>query len=344
MRVDRREFLGMVAAAIVIPWRVRDEHPVVESTLGNLRGVEENGLRVFRGIPFAKPPVGGLRFRPPEPPVKWAGIRDATRNAPPAVQPGAAGSEDCLYLNVWAPSGKGPYPVLFWIHGGGNEGGGTAGESGAGFAREEIVVVTVAYRLGAFGFLELGGILAEYKESGDNGIRDLEAALRWVRENIVGFGGEPSQVTIAGQSAGAKDVAALMAAKSARGLFARAIMESGSGQTVHDARSAHEVASLMLREMGTDESRILTAPASEVLAAQRRLDADYPHDFPFRPFVGGAYLPKRPVDLVDGSVPLLIGTNRDESIAFMDPKDASKPIRPREVTNLPFDRIPEMEK
>lgn len=310
---------------------------------GTLSGLVEGNLRVFRGIPFARPPIGPLRFRPPVPPEPWIGVREATRNAPAAIQGGPNDSEDCLYLNVWAPQGNGPFPVLVWIHGGGNAGGGTNGQSGASFAREGIVVVTIAYRLGTFGFLELGG---EYADSGTNGIRDQEAALRWVRVNIHAFGGDPKQVTISGHSAGAKDVAALMGAPSAQGLFARAVMLSGGGQTIHTRESAAEAtaglfAALALKPGETD--RLLKLSAAEIHAGQRRLEATYAHNFAFRPFVGGKYLPKRPVDLVRGHVPLLIGTARDESLTFMSRADAGKPIRSREIANVPFARIPEME-
>jgi para-nitrobenzyl esterase len=319
----------------------------VKVAQGVLRGTLEGGLRVFKGVPFAQPPVGPLRFRPAQPPLPWNGVRDAVRNAPAAMQTGQAGSEDCLYLNVWAPPSGGSHPVLVWIHGGGNAGGGTNGQSGASFAREGIVVVTVAYRLGTFGFMEFGEVLGpEYADSGDNGIRDLETALRWVHQNVAAFGGDPARVTIAGQSAGAKDVAALLAAKSTRGLFARAIMHSGGGQTIHTRESAREATAGLLDALGLkggDARRLLTMPADEILAGQRKLEATYHHNFPFRPFVGGKYMPRRPVDLVEGGVPLLIGTTRDESISFMPRSDAGKPIRSREITNLPFPHVAEME-
>lgn len=325
------------------PLRLFAEETRVTVRQGTLKGLIEGNLRVFRGVPFAKPPVGMLRFRPPAPPASWPGERDATRNAPAAIQGGASDSEDCLYLNVWAPQGPGPFPVLVWIHGGGNAGGGTNGQSGASFAREGIVVVTIAYRLGTFGFLELGG---DYADSGTNGIRDQEAALRWVHENIHAFGGDPQRVTIAGHSAGAKDVAALMGAPSAQGLFARAAMLSGGGQTIHTPDSAAEVTAGLYSALSIpkgDVHRLLALSSAEILAGQRRLEAGYSHNFPFRPFVGGKFLPKRPVDLVQGHVPLLIGTARDESLTFMSRADAGKPIRSREIANVPFARIPEME-
>ncbi|MCO5295456.1 MAG: carboxylesterase family protein [Fimbriimonadaceae bacterium] len=345
--MDRRTFLSLSLGVALAPGRLFDaQGPTVTTRQGDLRGTVEDGLRVFRKVPFALPPTGRNRFRPPLPPQPWTGVRDAFQKALPAMQPGANGSEDCLYLNVWAPSGPGPFPVLMWIHGGGNEGG-AAGDNGGLFAREGIVVVLVAYRLGAFGFLELGDVLGEpYVGTGDNGIRDLEAALRWIRENAEAFGGDPSQVTIAGQSAGAKDVAALMAAKSARGLFSRAIMESGSGQTIHSEDSAGEVVRGLLAALDlrtSDANQLLSMPAEAILEGQNRLDARYAHNFPFRPLVGGDYLPKRPVDMVEGTVPLLIGTNRDESIAFLAPADADLPIRSREVSNLDFSKVSAME-
>ncbi len=317
-----------------------DEPPTAKVREGILAGRREAGLRVFQGVPFAKPPIGPLRFRSPEAPEAWSGTREAVRNAPSAVQSGRVGSEDCLYLNVWVPEGPGPFPVFVWIHGGGNSGGGTEGQSGASFARQGIVVVTVAYRLGSFGFLELGDLLgAAYEGSGDDGIRDLEAALRWLRDNVAAFGGDPHRITIGGESAGAKDVAAVMGAPSARGLFARAIMESGGGQTVHTRESGAIVARALAAALGLkngEEKRLLDLPAEEILAGQRRLEATYPFAFPFRPFVGGTYLPKPPVELVDGGVPLLLGTNRDESLLFFPAADASKSVRSRETANARF--------
>jgi para-nitrobenzyl esterase len=260
---------------------------------------------------------------------------------------GETGSEDCLYLNVFAPQGQGPFPVLVWIHGGGNSGGGTLGESGAGLAKEGIVFVSVAYRLGTFGFVEWGDILGrEYADSGDNGILDQLQAIRWLRENVAAFGGDPRRITVAGQSAGAKDVAALMALPGAKGMFSRAIMESGSGQTVNTPSEARDVANLFLAYLGLnrgDERQVLELPAQTLLAAQRKVESNYPFNYPFRPYVGGRVLPKRPVDLVDGSVPLLLGTNHDESMGFISPGDGSKPIASREASNISYSRVKEME-
>lgn len=342
MKLDRRTFL-LGAAAALVPWHLFDDAPTVEVVQGTLVGTRENGLRVFRGVPFAQPPVGPLRFRAPLSAAPWVGKRDATKNAPKAPQGKDEGDEDCLYLNVWAPAEKGSYPVLIWIHGGGNVGGGTAGQSGAAFARDGIVTVIVPYRLGVFGFLELGDLLGpDYKGSGDNGIRDLQAVLQWAQVNIEAFGGDPKRVTIAGQSAGGKDVGALMAAPSARGLFSRAVMQSGGGQAVHTHASA-QVIEAIVGQNKSDIQRLPYMSVPELLAIGHRIEEQYQGMWPFRVYVGGSFLPKRPVDLVTGSVPLLVGTCRDESIAFMNPADAGKPIRAKELTNAPISRISPVE-
>ena len=210
--------LGALASGMPV-----SESAVVKTRSGDLRGETVDGVRVFRGIPFAQPPVGELRFRPPVEVKPWTGVRPAIRFAPEAMQPaevGIARSEDCLYLNVWAPEGKGPFPVFVWIHGGGFTGGRATAPifDGAGFARDGVVLVTVAYRLGVFGFMDLGPVLGgAYAGSGNNAMRDLVAALRWVQGNIAAFGGDPGRVTVGGESAGAKATAALMAIPEAQG-------------------------------------------------------------------------------------------------------------------------------
>ena len=200
--------------------------PMVKTPLGELRGaMVQGGVRVFKGVPFAQPPVGELRFRPTLAAKAWTGVRSATAFQSVAVQTNGGaveGSEDCLYLNVWAPAGAGPFPVYVWIHGGGYTGGSAIAPvfDGAEFAREGVVLVTVAYRLGVFGFLDVGPLLGpEYAGSGNNAIRDLVMSLKWVQENIAAFGGDRERVTIGGESAGAKATAALMGIREARGYF-----------------------------------------------------------------------------------------------------------------------------
>ena len=179
----------------------------VKTDHGIVVGRTHEGVREYLGIPYAAPPVGALRWRPPAGALAWTAPRDATRFAPAAMQPNASGvgcNEDCLYLNVWAPAAKGSYPVYVWIHGGGFTGGRSFEPmfDGTGLAREGIVCVTVAYRLGAFGFLDLSPLLGpDYAGSANNGLRDLTGALEWVLQNIEAFGGDPSRIAVCGDSA-----------------------------------------------------------------------------------------------------------------------------------------------
>ena len=219
--------------------------------MGWLQGVEEDGIRIFRGIPFAKPPVGERRFRRPEPAEPWAGVRDASRFGPSAPQtklqidflPGmdvGEQSEDCLYLNVFAPAAGGPRrPVLVWIHGGAF----TIGSGSQALydvrpivRRGDVIVVTINYRLGALGFLHLAELCGEDFADGANaGLLDQIAALGWVRDNIAGFGGDPGNVTIFGESAGGMSVGTLLGMPAARGLFQKAIAQSGAAHSANDA-------------------------------------------------------------------------------------------------------------
>src|ERR1700736_3053650 len=185
---------------------------IVTTPSGKLRGEtvpavgSDPAIRIFRGVPFAEPPIGPLRFRPPVPVKPWKGVREATTFAAAAIQPGESTiprSEDCLYLNIWAPSGNGPFPVFVWIHGGAFIGGHSFAPifDGAEFARNGIVLVTVAYRLGIFCFLDLEPLLGpSYADSGNNALRDLTASLEWVHRNIAAFGGDPARVTVGGES------------------------------------------------------------------------------------------------------------------------------------------------
>src|SRR4051812_46734226 len=233
---------------------------IVDTTLGAVRGQAlSDGGEVFAGIPFAAPPLGELRFRPPQPPVPWRGVRDGDRfaAAPAQGRPTLVGqqskmpalpgfptgdlgltSEDCLYLNVWVPGPPAaePRPALVWIYGGGFESGSAAPPytDGAALARQTgTVVVAANYRLGALGFLhqpEIGAV--------NLGVRDQIAALRWVRDNISGFGGDPDNITVAGQSAGAFSIGTLLAVPAAAGLFHKAILQSGSASRSFDPATA----------------------------------------------------------------------------------------------------------
>ncbi len=366
--LSRRNFLQLAAMAGLVPRAFAgvgraEDVPVVKTALGALRGESSaEGVRVFRGVPFAQPPTGELRFRAPVAPKAWTGVRDATRFGAAAMQPNepsVAQSEDCLYLNVWAPpSGGGPHPVFVWIHGGGYTGGQATAPifDGSLFAHEGIVLVTVAYRLGVFGFMDLEPLLgAGYADSANNAIRDLTASLRWVHENIAAFGGDPARVTVGGESAGAKATAALMAVPEARALFRSAISESGGGERVLTEAEAGKVAQ-SFGELWRGEHALATAgfedlrtgDARALIEVQQRVIARSEIHFPFRPQVSArrsALLAQRPVDLVRaGSAKgqrLLIGTNRDESALFLGPRPAADPTQ-RDLGNLSLARFDEV--
>ncbi len=338
-QASRRRFLTHASLAWLglCSQRLTSQLPSSAATIlapcGPLRGEQAGDVRVFRGVPFAEPPVGPLRFRAPVGVKPWTAERDATRFAPSAMQPlelGIEHSEDCLYLNIWAPRGPGPFPVYVWIHGGGF----TAGHSfepmydGTVLANAGVVCVTVAYRLGVFGFLDMEPLLgADYAGSANNGLRDLIASLQWVQQNIAAFGGDPKRVTVGGESAGAKLTCILMGVPSAQPLFHQMISESGGAERVWPREQSHAVglgfAGLWRTESGDGGQTIATAPADKILQVQRRFVAEWTQHFPLRPQLDGALLPSRPLEsIARGSSRgkrLLIGTNRDESALFLGP-------------------------
>ena len=324
------------AAAFVRPSHLfaqsAPDSSTVSAPTGTLHGAMEQGIRVFRGVPFAEPPVGKLRFRPPVALKPFSGVHDATKFAAEAMQKAGANiprSEDCLYLNVWAPAGKGPYPVFVWIHGGSFTSGSSFAPifDGAGFAAAGIVVITVAYRLGVFGFMDLEPLLGtSYADSANNGTRDLITALHWVRENVAAFGGDPTQVTVGGESAGAKVTAALMAVQESSVLFHSAISESGGGERVLTHQKAAQVSeefATYWKEAGYGDQDMRTADAARLIDVQQTLIARSAMHFPFRGETGGGLLAKRPIHLITGDLSkgkrLLIGSNRDESALFLGP-------------------------
>jgi len=240
--------ITVIASFIFAQSDAREDPTVVSVDGGKVRGITTDGLLTFKGIPFARPPVGNLRWRAPQPVEPWQGIRDAkTVGADPMqpadlATPGAAISEDCLYLNVWSPepaSTTTRLPVMVWIYGGGLVKGGAALYPGQYLARQGIVVVTFNYRLGRIGFFAHPAPAAEAPDEprGNYGYMDQIAALKWVQRNIAGFGGDPNNVTVAGESAGGGSVLVLLTSPMARGLFQRAILESPGLPTARAAAS-----------------------------------------------------------------------------------------------------------
>jgi para-nitrobenzyl esterase len=327
----------------------------VHTSLGSLRGEQSAGVNVFRGVPFAEPPVGALRFRPPVPAKPWQGTRDAARFAAAAMQPGAPGvskSEDCLYLNLWAPQGKGPFPVYVWIHGGGFTGGRSFSPmyDGTELAQSGIVCITVAYRLGVLGFLDMEPLLgAGYAGSANNALRDLLAALEWVQKNVAAFGGDPSRVTIGGESAGAKLTDTLLGVPAAQSLFHQAVSESGGAERVwvrsDSAAVARGFGDLWRNSTGQADSALATAAAAELMPVQEQFMRTWPRHFPLRPEIDGTLIPRPPIETIAAGSGkgkrLLIGTNRDESALFIGPHPSQDPGADQ-LGNMPaarFDKI-----
>ena len=303
-----------------------------DTSTGTIEGIYEGGVKVFKGIPYARPPLGDLRFRSPQPPEPWTGVRSArgyglwaSQNPPDSTLwgefPGEQG-EDCLTLNVWTPELIGARPVLVWLHGGAflRGSGASALYHGVRLAtRGDVVLVTINYRLGVLGFLahpeladpEAGGAIGNW------GLLDQVAALRWVRDNIAAFGGDPQNLTIFGQSAGGMSVAGLLAAPAAQGLFHRAIEQSGPPRAM-PAELAGEMAVMLLEELGVGTvADLRRVPVTALLKAQESLYAQRPRTpLMLTPVVDGAVLQADPLKAIaDGAaadVPLLIGTNRDE--------------------------------
>lgn len=309
------------------------QQDVVTVEQGALGGARRADHVVWRGIPYASPPVGEWRWRAPRPPRPWSGVRAATRPGPQAVQPddgtappAAVSGEDCLYLNVCAPSGpppEGGYPVLFFLHGGGfRTGSATQVGDGRAFARAGIVVVSANYRLGALGFAHLAGIFGEAEaDAGVCGLLDQIAALRWVRRNIAAFGGDPERITVYGVSAGAKSTANLLASPVSAGMFAQAISSSGGADHVATPEAGTAVARRLLAELGDpDRERLRAIPAREVLAAQERVLGGVAATWLWRPTMHVEVLPGLPLDLIArgsaAGVPLLVGHNGNEAALF----------------------------
>jgi para-nitrobenzyl esterase len=321
--------------------------PVVTVEQGQLRGAEKDGVLSFKGIPYAAAPFGDNRFAAPQPAAPWDGVRDALEYGPTspmgpypeAVEPllpePRIPGEDCLNLNVWTPGTDGPpRPVLVWIHGGGfvNGSGAVSGYDGTRFARDGVVCVTINYRLGVDGFLLIDGTPA------NRGLLDQIAALRWVRENIAAFGGDPDTVTIAGESAGAMSVTTLLSMPAAEGLFHRAIAQSGAGQHVLSPQTAAKVTAALAEQLGVPPTAegFSGVGIDELVAGQRALAATIAATpdpakwgeitrnlMMLEPVVDGAVVPALPLERlqqgVSSGIDVLIGSNADEHALFFVP-------------------------
>ncbi|MEI6500352.1 MAG: carboxylesterase/lipase family protein [Armatimonadota bacterium] len=310
-----------------------DDAPPIATTCGPVSGLIVDGVRVFKGIPYAAPPVGELRWQPPVPPTPWTQPRAAVAFSAACPQAKdrivplqALQSEDCLYLNVWSAQQAQKLPVMVFIHGGGFSKGSSAQSyyDSPALARHGVVLVTINYRLGDLGFFCHPALTAEsaHHASGNYGLLDQVAALQWVRDNIAAFGGDPGRVTIFGESAGAVSVGLLMASPLARGLFHRAIMESGSAPLRMKTREEMETRGLELqRKLGVADgpealAQLRALPADKLLVSGAGDDALPGMSVRNLLCVDGYFLPEAPAKVYaegrQAAVPLLAGTNADE--------------------------------
>jgi len=362
-RLDRRRFLVLASRSAAVAGMVAlgarrtfaDSEPIVETASGNIRGVSAGDVQVFKGVPYGATTTGANRFMPPRPPEPSTGIRDTVAYAghapqwpsttprrpelktllgPPDTTPTG---EDCLTLNLWTPgpSGGAKRPVMVWLHGGGMAYGSANRPvyDGTNLARRrDVVVVGVNHRLNVFGFLHLADIGGEaYSHSGNAGMLDLVAALRWVHDNIERFGGDPGNVTVFGESGGGGKVSTLLAMPAARGLFHRAIIQSGAAIRLSSRERANALAEAVLKELGiakSDCGRLQDVPVKTLIAAltpirQTAGPSAWPllDRYDFGPVVDGADIPAHPFDPaapgVSDDVPLVIGNTKDEASLFL---------------------------
>lgn len=351
--MKRREFIaktGFSVAALSLAnagysQSTVEEFVISNTNFGQIKGYRENGVSIFKGVPYAGKVSGDRRFRRPAPLEPWDGVKDTLTLGAPAIQNPRrnepAPSEDCLFLNVWTPANDGKKrPVMFYSHGGGFVigSGGSQGQDGANLARNfDVVVVETNHRLGLLGFLyleELGG--AEYEGSGNNGMLDIVDGLKWVNKNIANFGGDPNNVMIWGESGGGAKTSCLYAMPAAAPYFNKASIESGPGVRMTPKEVAAETTLMLLKELNIDPKdwkKILDVPAADLLAMQAKLPMVPPfveknknqgfmrrNYGGFGPVVDGKALPNNPFDptapVISKNKPLLVGWNEDEWAFF----------------------------
>ena len=299
--------------------------PVAGTTDGAVRGLTNGAVDEFLGIPYAAPPIGALRWQPPQPAASWSGVRDATQFAPHCPQSAspfglASTSEDCLFLNVFTPRHQqagSHFPVMVWIHGGALVTGESNDYDPTGLVADGVTVVTINYRLGALGFLAHPALADAHGQSGDYGLMDQQAALRWVQRNIASFGGDRRNVTVFGESAGGLSTLSQMASPQARGLFERAIVESGSYNLTQASLASAESAGVVFATKAGCASQtaacLRSLPVSTILASQNAAG--------YTPNINGEVLPQTLGSaFATGNfnrVPIINGTNRDEWRLFV---------------------------
>ncbi len=350
--IDRRDFLKHASAftftgAVLLPraYAQTANYVTAETTFGKIRGLDNNGIKVFKGIPYGASTAGANRFMAPADPAKWTGVRDALdyghsapqRNPDAAPRPGALSisgenlppeGEDCLVLNVWTPAvgGNRKRAVMFWCHGGGfaTGSGSSPDNDGTNLARRgDVVVVTINHRLNVLGFANLSEFSTQFAASGDAGMLDIVHALKWVRANIANFGGDPNTVMIFGQSGGGRKVETLLTMPSAKDLFHRAAIESGASIQVVERATAIRVGEQLLAKLGIPKSQvgeIQRAPVEKIMAAYFAVLKDSPKvdqmTAGFSPTLDGSFITQHPfhptASAVSPDVPVIIGSTRTE--------------------------------
>jgi len=333
MSIKKIIYLGIILSVLFMSAHTALPPEQVKVEQGILQGTPEDGLRVFKGIPFAAPPVGDLRWKAPQPAAKWEGVRQATAYGPAAFQggnPPSGKSEDCLYLNVWTPakSAKEKMPVLVWIYGGGFSFGSTAEPvySGEKLAKKGVVFVSIAYRVGQLGFLAHPELSAENpnKVSGNYGLLDMIAGLEWIQKNIAAFGGDPNKVTIFGESAGGIAVSMLCASPLAKGLFHGAISQSGGsfgptrsttypGENMKTLKQAEADGVAYAQRVGASSIAELRKVAADKLPLGMGMGGGWP-------ITDGYVIPDDQYKLYEAGkfndTPILVGYNSDEGASF----------------------------
>lgn len=305
---------------------------IIHTKCGDLKGTFENEQYVFKGIPYAESPIDSLRFKKPVKKKTWEGILDCTKFGKKCIQNVEIGKEDevsenSLTLNIWTSSVEKPKKaVAVWIHGGGFTRGSGNEYSGVNFADDNVVYVSLNYRLGVFGFLDLEDVLGEeYKSSGNNGILDIIEALKWIKENIEFFGGDKNNVTVMGESAGAKCIGALLVSPLAKGLFNKAILESGSFQAIRDKKTSKKITKKFLSILNINKDNVhnlLSLDYNKILKAQNQIpNSDIGMLQVFGPVIDGECIIYDAIESINkniGSlVPCIIGTNLKESNLYL---------------------------
>jgi para-nitrobenzyl esterase len=333
---------------------VRVETPVVETASGRVAGITSSGVHVFKGIPYGASTAGANRFTPPRKPEPWSGVRDAVAYAGRSPQAPAAAQrpelatvwgpvdtlpvgEDCLTLHVWTPGlDNGKRPVLVWLHGGAFSYGSANSpryDSVNLARRNDVVVVAVNHRLNIFGHLDLSAHGERFAQSGNAGLLDLVAALQWVREHAARFGGDPGNVTIFGQSGGGGKVSALLTMPSAKGLFHKAVVQSGASVRFAERERTARLADAVLKHLGIGVDQLAALPLERLQEAVAPAQATLPRPalplldrYNFGPVIDGSVLPAHPFDpaapAVSDDVPILVGGTKDESAIFLAPDEA----------------------